>query len=133
MKNKIGFFLLVFPLSFITFGCATPNKMYYWGDYSNSLYSCRKQATEENLVKHKQILENIIEESNKNDIRVPPGVYAELGYIYFRQNRNDEALRYFELEARTYPESKVFIQRLSQAAKAKGDIPKSDNTLPKNE
>lgn len=133
MKNKIGFFLLIFPLSFIAFGCATANKMYYWGDYSNSLYSCRKQATEENLLKHKQILENIIEESNKNDLRVPPGVYAELGYIYFRQNRNDEALKYFELEARTYPESKVFIQRLSQTAKAKGDIPKSDIALPQNE
>ena len=116
----------------MAFGCAAP-KMYYWGEYSNSLYSCRKQATEANLIKHKQILENIIEESNKRDLRVPPGVYAELGYIYFRQNKNDEALKYFQLEERTYPESKVFIQRLSQAAKAKGDIPKSDEKLPQKE
>jgi hypothetical protein len=132
MRRKLGFFLLVFPLSFMAFGCAAP-KMYYWGEYSNSLYSCRKQATEANLIKHKQILENIIEESNKRDLRVPPGVYAELGYIYFRQNKNDEALKYFQLEERTYPESKVFIQRLSQAAKAKGDIPKSDEKLPQKE
>jgi len=42
-----------------------------------------------------------------------------LGYIYFRQNNNDTAVKYFEMEARTYPESRVFMERLTQAAKAK--------------
>ena len=103
--------------------------MYYWGDYSNSLYYCRKNATEANLLKHKQVLENIVEESNKRDLRVPPGVYGELGYIYLRQNKNEEAIKYFELEERTYPESKVFMQRLTQAAKAKSNA-KSEEKLP---
>jgi hypothetical protein len=95
--------------------------MYYWGDYSNSLYCCRKDSTEENLLKHKQILENIVEESAKRNLRVPPGVCAELGYIYFRQNNSQEAIKYFELEERTYPESKVLMQRLTQATKARTD------------
>jgi hypothetical protein len=105
--------------SFMTSGCATQQPMYYWGDYSNSLYCCRKDSTDENLLKHKQILENIIEESGKRNLRVPPGVHAELGYIYFRQNKTQEAIKYFELEERTYPESKVLMQRLTQAANAR--------------
>jgi hypothetical protein len=108
-------------VSFMTSGCATQQPMYYWGDYSNSLYCCRKDSTDENLLKHKEILENIIEESGKRNLRVPPGVCAELGYIYFRQNKNQEAMKYFELEERTYPESKVLMDRLTQAAKAKGE------------
>jgi hypothetical protein len=105
--------------SFMAYGCATQQPMYYWGDYSNSLYCCRKDSTEENLLKHKEILENIVEESAKRNLRVPPGVCAELGYIYFRQKKNQEAIKYFETEERTYPESKVLMQRLTQAAKAK--------------
>lgn len=129
MKTKKSFYLLIILLiSFLIYGCGAP-KMYYWGDYSNSMYYCRKNATEANLLKHKQVLENIVEESNKRNLQVPPGVYGELGYIYFRQNKNEEAIKYFKLEEQTYPESKVFMQRLTQAAKAKSN-PKSEEKLP---
>ena len=125
MEKKLGFYFALFLLAFMAFGCAAP-RMYYWGDYSNSLYACCKDQTEENLIKHKIILENIIEESHKRELRVPPGVYAELGYIHFRQNKNAEAIKFFDLEEKTYPESKVFMQRLTQAAKAKDDSPKKE-------
>jgi hypothetical protein len=116
------FILATCVASVLTSGCATQQQpMYYWGGYSNSLYCCRKDSTEENLLKHKQILENIVEESAKRNLRVPPGVCAELGYIYFRQNNSQEAIKYFELEERTYPESKVLMQRLTQATKARTD------------
>jgi len=124
MKVNRRFFFFLFAmclLSVLSFGCATQQPMYYWGDYSKSLYCCRKDSTEENLLKHKQILENIIEESAKRNLRVPPGVCAELGYIYFRQNNSQEAIKYFELEERTYPEAKILMQRLTQAAKARTD------------
>ena len=119
MKNKSFYILFLILISFIMTGCATTERMYYWGDYSNTLYTCRKDVNDENLLKHQQTLENIIEESNKRNLRVPPGVYAELGYIYFRQNNNNVAIKYFDLEARTYPESQVFMKRLTQAATAK--------------
>ena len=119
MKKKgICISFLLFAL-FSLMGCATTEKMYYWGDYSTTLYAARKEANDESLLKHKNTLENIIAESGKRNLRVPPGVYGELGYIYFRQNNNDTAVKYFEMEARTYPESRVFMERLTQAAKAK--------------
>ena len=117
--RKVYVFFLVLVASGVTFGCAAPKKMYYWGEYSNSIYSCKKDATEENLLKHRQVLETIIKESHEKSLRVPPGVYAELGYICFRQNKNDDAVRYFDLESKTYPEAGILMQRLIQAAKAK--------------
>lgn len=131
MKTRKGFYLLaVLFIAILGYGCAAPPKMYYWGDYSNSLYSSRKTPNEANLLKHKQVLEDIIAESNKGNLRVPPGVYGELGYVYFRQNKNEEAIKYFGLEEQNYPESTILMQRLTQAAKAKGDGDKKEDKLP---
>lgn len=107
--------LTLLPIIILATGCA-PKRMYYWGDYSETLYAYRKYPNEETLLKHKQMLESIIEESNKGNTRVPPGVYAELGYIYLKENNNKEAIKYFHLEEEIYPESKVFMQRLERAA-----------------
>lgn len=103
--------------------------MYYWGDYSTTLYHSRKVPCEENLLKHKQALENIIQKSEEQNLRVPPGVYAELGYIYFRHNETDTAVKFFLLEEQTYPESRIFMERLVQAAKARAaDSAEEENT-----
>lgn len=109
-------FGLIILLTIFLLGCAAP-KMYYWGDYSDSLYRSKKDPSDESVLKHQQSLENIVEESKKNNLRIPPGVYAELGYIYFRQNKNQLAIQYFKLEKETYPEAAHFMDRLENAAK----------------
>ena len=99
-------------------GCATPEKMYYWGDYSNTLYQSKKHPSEQAGLSHQQALENIIVESGKRNLRIPPGVYAELGYIYFRQNKKDLAIQNFKLEKQLYPESAILMERLENAVKS---------------
>jgi len=126
MKIKYLIFLL---LSSLLMNCAS-QKTYYWGDYSNTLYAYRKDATEQNLLKHQQTLETIIAESQKQNLRVPPGVYAELGFIYFKQGKNDLAIKYFEMESQLYPESQVLMTRLIQAASAKSDEPAAAKATP---
>ena len=113
----------IFPVAFILFislawGCAPP-KLYHWGDYSNSLYSCKKDPSEETLLKHKQVLEEIVKASGEKNLRVPPGVYGELGYICLRQNSTKEAKKYFEMEEQLYPESKILMDRLILQANAR--------------
>ena len=110
MNRMFLIFLIFTCYAFI--GCATQKPMYNWGDYSHSLYSYKQMPDAENIHKHKQVLYEIIEESNSKGLRVPPGVYCEYGYIFMKEGNNKEALRYFELEEQTYPESKVFIQTL---------------------
>ena len=126
---KISYLFPVALLVTISTGCVAAPKMYHWGNYSQTLYVSKKTSTEENFLKHQQNLETIIEESQKRDLRVPPGVYAELGYIYFRQNRNTEAVKYFQLEETLYPESQILMQRLTQAAKAREDT-EEGNKMP---
>ena len=74
-------------------GCATVTEAgYYWGDYSATLYDYTKNPSDETLAAHLQELENIVTESAERDLRVPPGVHAELGYIHAREGNNTAAL-----------------------------------------
>jgi len=113
------FALLVAASSLLTFGCAPQSQqkpMYYWNDYSHSLYNLKKEPTEETTQTHLATLNKIIEDSNTNTTRVPPGIYAELGYFLMNKGQSQEAVKYFNLEKETYPESGVLMARLIDAA-----------------
>jgi hypothetical protein len=109
MKNTTIYLLLIL----LIVGCA-PKTMYYWGDYSNTLYKYKKDATPEMLVKHKTELLDIISKSNEKGLRIPPGINAELGYIFLLQEQDDQAMVYLKKEKSTYPESTKFIDDLLQ-------------------
>lgn len=102
----------------VSAGCA-PKKMYYFGNYSNTLYSFEKNQNDESLLKHKQELETVITESESRNLPVPPGIYAELGYINLKSNNSKEAIRLFQAESQLYPESRHFMDRLIQSAASK--------------
>jgi hypothetical protein len=103
--------LLILLLFLFIVGCATQKPLYYWGDYSNSLYKYKKVPSEENLKTHKVVLINIIEESNKMNLKVPPGVCCEYGYLLFKEGKKEEAIYYLDLEEKNYPESRQFLER----------------------
>ena len=114
-KMMINFFLVV-TITIISFGCAS-KPMYYWGNYSDSLYHAKKDPGVESLAKHKEALENVIDESNKRNLRIPTGVCAELGYLYAAQNNTKQAIEYFKMEKQTYPESTNLMDRLIMQAR----------------
>jgi hypothetical protein len=103
--------LLMLLLFIFLVGCATQKPLYYWGDYSSSLYKYKKVPNEENLKTHKVVLVNIIEESNKMNLKVPPGVHCEYGYLLLKEGKKEEAMYYFDLEEKNYPESRQFLER----------------------
>lgn len=107
--KKTGLLILLLFISL--FGCATQKPLYYWGDYSSSLYKYKKVPNEENLKTHKVVLVNIIEESNKMNLKVPPGVYCEYGYLLLKDGKKEEAMYNFDLEEKNYPESRQFLER----------------------
>jgi len=104
----------------ISAGCA-PKKIYYFGNYSSTLYSFEKNQTDELLLKHQQELETIITKSETKNLPVPPGIYAELGYINLKSNNSKEAIRLFQAESQLYPESKHLMDRLIESAESKND------------
>jgi hypothetical protein len=107
------YIILFLMISFIV-GCATQEPLYYWGNYSQTLYKYKKLPKEDSLAAHKACLVNIIEESNKRNKKTPPGVCCEYGYILLKEGKTQQALYYFEMETKNYPESKVFIDRLKK-------------------
>lgn len=119
MKNILLFIVFLFIVSSI--GCA-PKQMYYWGNYSDTLYAYKKNTNDETLLKHMQELNKIVDESNKRNKRVPPGVYGELGYLYLKTNKTKEAIENFKLEKQLYPESTILMDRLIQKSEASVDL-----------
>ena len=109
-KNVLLLGTLVILVIFIS-GCAT-QKMYYWENYSKSLYDYKKDPSDKTLAEHKQVLLNIIQLSQENNVRVPPGVCCEYAYILIKEEKNDEAMKYLAMEEQAYPESRPFIARL---------------------
>lgn len=105
---------LVAAASIALSGCATVTEAgYYWGDYSKTLYMYTKAPSEETLAKHTAELERIIDESNERQLRVPPGIHAELGYIRARNGDTALAKANYESEMKLYPESRQFLERLT--------------------
>lgn len=109
MKN-LKLSVLAAVVCMTMFGCAP--SMYYWGDYSASLYSYKKNPTDNTLARYKKCLEDIIVTSPKDNLRVPPGIYCEYGYLMAKAGNNTEAVKYFDLEKSTYPESAYFMDKL---------------------
>jgi len=130
MKPTVIFkILLGLAIAAAGFGCASSKPMYYWGNYSDSYYHTRKDLGVESLAAHKEVLENIIEESTNQNLRVPPGVCAELGYLYAAQNNTRKAVDLFQMEKQTYPESTILMDRLiMQAEKRASDDGSSEDT-----
>ena len=96
--------LLCIACSLIT-GCAT-SSMYEWGDYEKDLYLYYKDP--ENLDEYMDALQEIVSDSEKAD-KVPPGMYAEFGYILYEQGRIADAKGYFQKEKDRWPESALFM------------------------
>ena len=79
MKNISYVIATIIILQFI--GCA-PETQFYWGNYSQTLYAYKKSPSDKTLAEHKKSLSEIISVSKSKRKAVPPGVYAELGFIF---------------------------------------------------
>ncbi|GJL77494.1 MAG: hypothetical protein NPINA01_04830 [Nitrospinaceae bacterium] len=62
-----------------------------------------------------EALEEIILESEK-DGNIPPGLYAEYGYVFYEEGNYDKAVIYFQKEHAVWPESRVFMNKMIRNA-----------------
>jgi len=102
-------------LSLILFsGCVTvisPSNL-YWGNYSVTLYNVKKEPGEASNNAHEKELQSIVKKSNELNLKIPPGVYAELGVYAKTRGDYSAAQNYFGLEQETYPEGAALMQRI---------------------
>jgi hypothetical protein len=112
--------LLILTAIFLS-SCATgvSDSGLYWGYYSSTSYQYKKNPSKENLLNHKNELLSIIAKSKELNLRVPPGVQAELGIIFMDENDSKLALENFIGEKTTYSESELLMTRLLDLGKKK--------------
>ncbi len=89
-------------------GCASSSSMYQWGSYQPALGKYTKTSDAAEFEKE---LRETIEKGEKRNA-VPPGVYAELGYLLLDTKRPEEALVFFQKEKERFPESAVLMDKM---------------------
>lgn len=95
-------------------GCAM--QKYYWGDYEKSLYKYYKNPGDlDDLAEN---LADTIEHGEEKN-KVPPGIYAEYGYVLLIQGKAKEAILYFDKEKEHWPESTHLMNIMLRTANSK--------------
>jgi hypothetical protein len=100
--------------------CASNKNQYYWGEYEDLIYKTHHTPSE---VPPSEQIETLLADIDKAEAfgkRVPPGVYAHLGFMYAADGNKELALQSLIKEKELFPESATFINGIIQRS-----IPKS--------
>ena len=113
MRN---FIISISILFFIT-SCGAPSTLYTWGnkkkyDYHTNSYNYLKVSNEESIKSIKDSYVNIIEQQRGTRKTVPPGIYADYGFLLVSLGEEDKGIEMLKQEMIIYPESTVFISRI---------------------
>lgn len=119
-------------------GCAS-NSLYHWGDYSDSL---EYRYEKEDIAQAEQLLRQQMASYQHgsgvpatSDVRrVPPGMYADYGFLLFRRGDMAGAIAFFQREKEAFPESTGLMNKLIERIRKKtgtaGPAPDGPDTSP---
>lgn len=92
--------------------CTTQKSMYSWYNYENINYEYSKKGTDELRVKLLDEYEKMISKQSGVRNAVPPGIYAEYGFLLCKMGKTEEGIAYLKEEMKSYPESEKYISRI---------------------
>ena len=93
-------------------GCGGDGPLDRWGHYEGVLYDMYAHPGKADPATQIAQLSEDIQRAQAEGERVPPGVHAHLGYMYYLQGNAEAAARELQTEKELFPESAVFIDRL---------------------
>lgn len=106
-------------LALLGLAACAPPLLFYWGQYEESLYKRHTDASDQGQAEAFKMLELTIQEAEAKNSRVPPGVYADYGYLLFKQGKVDDAVVFFRKEAETYKESRYLMDSVISRIESK--------------
>lgn len=109
MKNII-FLLLI--TSLLASCSANKKSLYTWNKYENSGYKYVKNNNESTTNGLIEEYKKIINNQKGTRGMVPPGIYADYGFVLIQTNRVEEGKLMLQKEIELYPESKIFIKKI---------------------
>lgn len=86
--------------------------VYGWYNYQSTSYNYLKkqdEAAEASLIK---TYEKIISRPRGSSKTVPPGIYADYGWLLIKRKETEKGIEMLRKEMELYPESAVFITRI---------------------
>lgn len=104
--------LLISVMSFMTSCISTSSTLYSWHGYEDVTYRYSKKSTEELKVKLLEEYARVIDSQYGLRGVVPPGMYAEYGYMLYRTGKREEGIKFLKQEIVLYPESEKYISRI---------------------
>ena len=93
-------------------GCAGPAK-YSWGSYEPALYQHYK--TPGQIADLETELARTIQQATEKGEKVPPGIYAEYGFVLQQRGKLTEAAGFYHKERQAWPESAVLMNTMLQS------------------
>ncbi|MGE4568019.1 MAG: DUF4810 domain-containing protein [Bacteroidales bacterium] len=105
--------LLIIAASILFFAsCTTQKPLYTWAKYGDASYNYLKNGDEKATQELIATYTTIIEQQKGSRAVVPPGVYADYGFVLLQANRTEEGRAMLSQEIALYPESKIFVERI---------------------
>ena len=105
--------IAVVALALLLCACANNKGLYQWGEYDKSLYNLYEKPDTAEAFRTK--LETHVNTLEQHKATVPPGLYAELGTLYLQKGDRASALRWYDKERATWPESKYLMDTMIAA------------------
>lgn len=109
MSNNLKW---IFAAALLLCACTGPESLYSWHNYDNAIYKYNKRQTEELQAKLLDTYRRMTEYQGGKRGVVPPGLYAEYGYLLYKTGKKDEGLSFLRQEIKLDPESERYISRI---------------------
>jgi hypothetical protein len=105
--------LVIISISvFLLISCTTQKPLYSWDKYGTTSYNYIKNSDEKSTKELMETYKKIIENQRGTRKIVPPGIYADYGFLLLQANKTEEGKAMLLKEVELYPESKIFIDRI---------------------
>lgn len=108
--------ILILTVAILAVSCTAPKQLYSWEKYESASYNYIKNSDEESLTTLLENYKKIISEQTGIRKAVPPGIYADYGFILMKKGNVTEGKDMLAKEIELYPESKIFIERILKLA-----------------
>ncbi len=93
--------------------CSTSEKsLYSWYNYVDSSYQYNKKQDPKSTEALFKDYQKMIAKQKGTRKTVPPGIYAENGYMLVKSGKIEDGITLLKKEVELYPESKLFIERI---------------------
>ena len=106
--------------------CQQQTELYNWGEYETTMLAYYKDASHIDAFEAELLA--LIEQSDVSGKKIGPGIFAEYGYLLLQKGDIEKSVKFFALEKKRWPESKLLMDTMIKAASGQPIQEKKDES-----